>query len=745
MAERGGTPVPVQMFQTPYNRNKVGVVNPIIGITPDVWFSPLQPLPDYAPPETAGRQWDFPVGYNLQQTPRPLSKISFQLLRETVSKCDIMNVIINNRKDQIESREWIIRPTDPKLAEDKNNSKNDPRIKEMTDFFNTPDKINSWDQWLRPLLDDLFVIDAPALFIRRNKGGGIYGLEVMDGATLKLLIDANGRRPLPPSPAFQQILKGVPAVSYTNDDLLYMPRNLSSHGPYGKSPVEMTMVTINAAINRAQFNASYYTEGNIPDAIGSLPETWTPAQAAQFTEWWDSLYGGNLAQKRKVKFVPGIDHFTQLKEPELKNVYDDYIARILCCAMGISVQPFVSMMNRATAGTAKESSQEDGKLPLENWIKSFINKIIQSPIYFGYDDLQFDWNENEDPDPAEQQKILTGYVGSHILTPDQARERLGEEPMGGINAELGSMTANGWIPDSVAEEQRQQTADAAASMTDAGGGKKDESPSVGSSGVGRQKPASKDAGLKKNSTGWLKRPDVVAARAKIVPLINQILETAQKSAVIQVNVALGHIAKADDDIPDINIDLAAINNLSTDLQPSLADVASTSAQLSLSDMGIRNDGITNQVNRRAVTFSYDRSAELVTMIDESTRAALRNTIAQGLSNNIGRQAIIDEIANADYAEFSPARARLIADYEISNANGAGSLLGLKAAADTGLEVEKEWYPDDEACPICAGNADQGPIPLDQPFDSGDDHSPAHPNCECSTLGVIKPSAENSDI
>lgn len=740
MAERGGTQVPIQMFQTPYNRNKIGQPNPIIGITPEVWFSPLQPLPDYAPPETAGRQWDFPVGYNLQQTPRPLSKISFQLLRETVTKCDIMSVIINNRKDQIESREWTIRPIDAKLAKDKKKTDADPRIKELTEFFQSPDKINSWDQWLRPLLDDLFVIDAPAVFVRRNKGGGIYGLEIMDGATLKLLIDANGRRPLPPSPAFQQILKGVPAVSYTNDDLIYAPRNVSSHGPYGKSPVEMTMVTINAAINRAQFNASYYTEGNIPDAIGSLPQDWTPAQAAQFTEWWDSLYSGNLAQKRKVKFVPGIDHFTQLKEPELKNVYDDYIARILCCAMGISVQPFVSMMNRATAGTAKESSQEEGKLPVENWIKSIINKVIQSPVYFGYNDLQFDWNENEDPDPKEQMEILTGYVKNHILTPDQVRERLGEEPMGGVNAELGVITATGFVTDSMVEETRQQAADAAASMISDGGEKKDESPSVGSPGTGRQKSktAEKSDGLKKNSTGWVKRPDVVAAYAHIVPLIKQILETAQKSAVIQVNVALGHIAKADDDIPDINIDLTGMNNLSTDLQPSLATVAGESGQLSLSEMGIRNDGITNQINRRAVTFSYERSAELVTMIDESTRTALRNTISQGLSNNIGRQAIIDEIASADYAEFSPARARLIADYEIANANGEGSLLGLKAAEDEGVKLKKEWYPDDEACPICQANADQGPIPLDEEFESGDDHSPAHPNCECSTLGVIDP-------
>jgi hypothetical protein len=67
------------------------------------------------------------------------------------------------------------------------------------------------------------LIDAPALCKRRTRGGALYALEPLDGATIKRLIDDWGRTPLPPPPAYQQILKGVPAVDYGADELIYAP------------------------------------------------------------------------------------------------------------------------------------------------------------------------------------------------------------------------------------------------------------------------------------------------------------------------------------------------------------------------------------------------------------------------------------------------------------------------------------------------------------------------------------------
>jgi phosphohistidine phosphatase SixA len=83
---------------------------------------------------------------------------------------------------------------------------------------------------------------------------------------------------------------------------------------------------------------------------------------------------------------------------------------------------------------------------------------------------------------------------------------------------------------------------------------------------------------------------------------------------------------------------------------------------------------------------------------------------------------------ADGIEDQKPRAQTVAEYEISDNYHQG---GKEAAAEAPGDVEKSWDIGDEGCPICEANAEQGWIPADESFDSGDDEAPAHPNCDCS--------------
>jgi hypothetical protein len=58
-----------------------------------------------------------------------------------------------------------------------------------------------------------------------RSGGAPFAFEIIDGATIKRILNADGRTPLAPEPAYQQIIKGLPAVDYHRDELLYKPRN----------------------------------------------------------------------------------------------------------------------------------------------------------------------------------------------------------------------------------------------------------------------------------------------------------------------------------------------------------------------------------------------------------------------------------------------------------------------------------------------------------------------------------------
>ncbi len=62
-----------------------------------------------------------------------------------------------------------------------------------------------------------------------------------------------------------------------------------------------------------------------------MPENWTPDQIKNFQDYWDAYFTGDLAARRRAKFVPGgvAKTFIQTKEPELKGAFDEWLARIV--------------------------------------------------------------------------------------------------------------------------------------------------------------------------------------------------------------------------------------------------------------------------------------------------------------------------------------------------------------------------------------------------------------------------------
>src|SRR5215469_15124358 len=224
-------------------------------------FSPSYPL---VPPERERvRLWDFPVGYNTLYTPRSYESIGFEELRALAEAHDITRLAIETRKDQIEKLEWTIKPRN----EARVTSEAAARIKRLTDFWCAPDGVQSFATWLREVLEDVLVLDAPAFEIRRNRGGDIIGLDIVDGATIKVLLDDTGRRPQPPAPAYEQVIHGRPWRLLTGDELLYLPRNRRPHKAYGFSPVEQIVTTVNIGLRRQAMQLQHFTEGNVPPGL----------------------------------------------------------------------------------------------------------------------------------------------------------------------------------------------------------------------------------------------------------------------------------------------------------------------------------------------------------------------------------------------------------------------------------------------------------------------------------------------
>lgn len=409
------------------------------GPTTTSFFGPGEPLPPQAPKDQEGRRFDYPVHYNLNSTPRAYEGVSFAMLRNTADSYDLLRLVLETRKDQIENFRWKLAVKNQTPEESEKNSE----VLLVTEFLQSPDKDHSWNAWLRAMLEDMFVLDSICIFPRKTRGGGLYSLELVDPSTVKRLIDPFGRTPMPPVPAFQQQIKGMPAFNYTRDELLYFSRNFRTNRVYGFSPVEQVIQTVNIALRRQIHQLNYYTEGNVPEALVGVPDSWTLEQVKQFQEWWDSVMEGNTAARRHMRFLPTDPRtiaFT--KSPDLKDMFDEWLARIICFAFSISPTMLVNETNRATADRTAETAKKEGLMPLLEWIKRLMDSIIQRTL--GFPNLQFDWSFEDDLDPKTEAEVFQIYAGLKVYNINEIRIKLGEQPLD--DAEIEKRTTSPLLP-----------------------------------------------------------------------------------------------------------------------------------------------------------------------------------------------------------------------------------------------------------------------------------------------------------
>ena len=400
-------------------RAVAGVRYAVTGKQPD-WFGPGQPLLPVAQEQARGRAFDYLVMGNTQTAPRNTEAVSFAQMRALADGYDLLRLVIETRKDQMAALKWSVKPKDPKKMAD-------PRCQKIEEFLQSPNKEHDWATWLRMVLEDMLVIDAATVFPRQTVGGQLYALELIDGGTIKRVMDQGGRTPMPPDVAYQQILKGLPAVDYSRDELIYKPRNPRTNRVYGYSPVEQIIMTVNIALRRQLHQLQYYTEGNIPEALIGVPPEWNPDQIKAFQEYWDALLEGNTAQRRHAKFVPGGMTPTFTKNAELKDDFDDWLARVVCFAFSIEPTPFVKSANRATAQTARAQALTEGLVPTMSWACSLLTQVIA--VQFKAPDLKFEFDQQDDVDALTQAQIDQIYVAAKVKTPNEVRDGLGLDPM----------------------------------------------------------------------------------------------------------------------------------------------------------------------------------------------------------------------------------------------------------------------------------------------------------------------------
>lgn len=424
--QRGGNPDP-NGSQSKYSVLPPQPSNDITDVDLGLnWFSPFQPVTPFGPPYVGyAREWDYPVGTNLDYIPQRFNL--FGTLRGMAETWGVLRTVIETRKDQVLRLPWEFQVRGKPRAKSKG-------IDELNKFFKKPDGKVPFDTWMRMLLEDLFVIDAPAIYMGyQDRRGRPLSLDILDGATIKPLIDDAGRRPDFPQPAYQQIIKGLPMINMDEQELLYSPMRPRTSLPiFGYSPVEHIYIEVTEAIRKTFYQLNFWVDGNLPDLLMSVPETWTPRQIAQFQALMDANLSGNLREKSKMRFVPHGMQPYDIKNASGQDTWatrDEVLIRLVCFAFSISPQPFIKQMNRATAQSATEDAAQEGLYPLVQYLtKNIMNPLVER---LGYDDIDWVVLPQPEVDQLKRSQVYMNYAKAGLWTINEIRDDMGKPPVEG--------------------------------------------------------------------------------------------------------------------------------------------------------------------------------------------------------------------------------------------------------------------------------------------------------------------------
>lgn len=383
---------------------------PGLPITPGA-INPLRP--DGRPDP---RRFEYQVAQNINVTETRL--ISFKTLRAAADQIDILRRCIEVTKSKLSGLDWdIVLGSDAseKIAAQSGGDhvramaqareKFTDEINRVREFWENPDRANglTFTDWLMIAAEETLVIDALAVFPQPTVGGDLYGLQILDGATIKPLIDDRGMRPMPPAPAYQQILYGFPRSEFsanaddpaadgefTADDLAYMVRNRRTTSVYGYSPVERALPLADIYLRRQQWIRAEYTDGVMPDLMFTTDAEWgtNPDLLRAYENILNDDLAGQTEQRKRARLLPtGLTPISNEGYGEkFKDTLDDYLITSICGHFGVQPSEIGFAPKGGLGGAGYEASRAEtaeaiGIQPLANWYSKMLTNL--SYAYLG--------------------------------------------------------------------------------------------------------------------------------------------------------------------------------------------------------------------------------------------------------------------------------------------------------------------------------------------------------------------------
>lgn len=445
-----------------------GGFNPLPRMDPQVAFGPGLPVipaaidpvrRDTGRPEP--RFNEYPVSSNLPGISDRL--IPWKVLRDAAAAGGIPRRCIQIRKDEISTLNWAISITKTAVAQAEADhpgmSRADvesdlrkrlgPEIARCSTFWERPDpgQDEDWIDWAGKLLEEHLVLDAVAVYPKRNYGRDLLGLEILDGSTIKILRDWRGGKPQPPAPAYQQILWGFPRGEYLADvdedgrilnaygpdTLIYKRRNIRADTMYGHSAVEQCLEDLDVWLRRRAWIRAEYTDGSIPAGLlrNTMESSWTPSQVLEYETALNDAWSGQTLERHRLRILP--PGFELEAMPDIAERYKPEYDLFLLKQLSSHFATTIAELNFTEPGGMGSSGYHEGQadikdrnatMPTYRWLQSLVTGISQRHLQMPAE-LEFRILGLEDEDEAAANQLAQSRLQFGRITLNEDRDQLG--------------------------------------------------------------------------------------------------------------------------------------------------------------------------------------------------------------------------------------------------------------------------------------------------------------------------------
>ena len=443
--------------QTPLTRN------PLMSGVP---FGPGQPImPGAINPlrpdgRTDPRRYEYQVAQNLNIGSEQ-KLVQFKTLRGAAEQIDIVRRCIEVLKSKISGLDWdivIAQDASEKIiseiggdhvrAMSTARAKFSDEIYRLRTFWENPDKANglTFIDWMMMALEEILVLDAWAIWPQKTVGGDLYGFQILDGSTIKPMLDDRGMRPMAPQPAYQQILYGFPRAEFqansddtqadgefSADDLSYFIRNRRANSVYGSSPVERCLPLADLYLRRQQWLRAEYTDGVTPEMMLTSDADFgnDPLVMKQYENIINDNLAGQTEQRKRALILPaGLKpEFYEGYGEKFKAAFDEYLITSITGHFGV-LPTEIGFSQKGGLGASghqegeAEAAQSIGVAPLAQWISKMITNI--SYTYLGMPrELEFKFMISEMRDNEQMAKKSDLELRGGTKTINERRSELG--------------------------------------------------------------------------------------------------------------------------------------------------------------------------------------------------------------------------------------------------------------------------------------------------------------------------------